>query len=81
MTDLPMTFEQAMKLAVALYANGEPVVLTDSNAVLHGGQELASLGRERCRIIPIDKVEWDRQEQNWQAILRSARDVWLKNHS
>jgi hypothetical protein len=75
-----MTFEQAMALAFGLYKQGDAVVLKDkSGRVIHGEEELRTLGMEKCRIIPdVDSNEWKASE-HWQGILKGARQGWLRN--
>lgn len=75
-----MTFDEAMKLALALYKSGSAVVFKDKNGnVIHGEEELASVGSVDCGVIPgIDIGEWNANRDQWQGILDAARLGRLK---
>lgn len=78
-TQNTMTFAERMKLALALYQSGQPVVLKDKlGNVIHGQDNLETFGPDKCRIIDgIDVDEW--KISDWPQRLEGARRGWLKN--
>ncbi|HTC63610.1 MAG TPA: hypothetical protein VK709_12265 [Candidatus Saccharimonadales bacterium] len=76
-----LKFEDETKLAEELYRAGDAVVLKyDSGHLIHGGEELANVGPDKCQIVlDLSVLEWNASENCWQQLLTGARLGWLKN--